>query len=319
MYKNCYVTRGDEWNHYNIHLWTDEGYSVEQFQNYGYIECEEHQATHRGVKNEPLKKIYEWDRFTPNLHYADHTRGNIHTKFLIDKYGDNDEPSKTHREVFFDIEIEMGGALTPEYIKNAPKPITSIAWWDKQVDEWAISILDKTGEIKAGTQDGREIIPVRRENDLIEVFLSRMEAIQPDILVGYNSDYFDIPYIYYRIKNRLGDRIAKRLSPIRHVVEQFWNTDQPIRIAGVSSLDYMRLHKKYSFRMEPSMKLDFLGEKYVGQKKIEYDGSLDRLFKEDKQKFIEYNFVDVLILKKLDEKFRYLDLTKNLAHKGKTL
>ena len=309
MYKNCYVTRGDEWNHYNIHLWTDEGYSVEQFQNYGYIECEEHKATHRGVKNEPLKKVFEWDRFTPNLHYADHTRGNIHTKFLIDRYGINDEPSKTHREVFFDIEIEIGGALTPEYIKNAPKPITSIAWWDKQVDEWDIIILDKTGEIKAGIQDGREIIPVKRENDLIEVFLSRMEAIQPDILVGYNSDYFDIPYIYYRIKNRLGDRIAKRLSPIKQVIEQFWNADQPIRIAGVSSLDYMRLHKKYSFRMEPSMKLDFLGEKYVGQKKIEYEGSLDRLFKEDKQKFIEYNFVDVLILKKLDEKFRYLDLT----------
>ena len=319
MYKNCYVTRGDEWNHYNIHLWTDEGYSVEQFQNYGYQECSDQQATHRGVKNEPLKKIYEWDRFTSGLHYADHTRGNIHTKFLIDKYGIDDEPSKTHREVFFDIEIEIGGALTPEYIKNAPKPITSIAWWDKQVDEWAIIILDKTGEIKAGIQDGREIIPVKRENDLIEVFLSRMEAIQPDILIGYNSDYFDIPYIYYRIKNRLGDRTAKRLSPIRYVVEQFWNADQPIRIAGVSSLDYMRLHKKYSFRMEPSMKLDFLGEKYVGQKKIEYEGSLDRLFKEDKQKFIEYNFVDVLILKKLDEKFRYLDLTKNLAHKGKTL
>jgi DNA polymerase elongation subunit (family B) len=319
MYKNCYVTRGEEWNHYNIHLWTDAGYSVEQFQNYGYQECSDQQATHKGVKNEPLKKIYDWDRSTTGLHYADHTRGNIHTKFLIDKYGNNDEPSTTHREVFFDIEIEIGGALTPEYIKNAPKPITSIAWWDKQVDEWAIIILDKTGEIKAGIQDGREIIPVKRENDLIEVFLSRMEAIQPDILVGYNSDYFDIPYIYYRIKNRLGDRTAKRLSPIRHVVEQFWNADQPIRIAGVSSLDYMRLHKKYSFRMEPSMKLDFLGEKYVGQKKIEYDGSLDRLFKEDKQKFIEYNFVDVLILKKLDEKFRYLDLTKNLAHKGKTL
>ena len=49
MYKNCYVTRGDEWNHYNMHLWTDAGYSVEQFQNYGYIECEKHQATHRGV------------------------------------------------------------------------------------------------------------------------------------------------------------------------------------------------------------------------------------------------------------------------------
>ena len=322
MYKNCYVVKKpDVWNVYDVHLWTDEGYTVEEFQNYGYQECDEYHATHRGLKDEPLKKVYNWGRETQGLHYADHTRGNVHTKFLIDKYGTNDEPSVTHREVFFDIEIEIGGALTPEYIQQAPMPITSIAWWDKQADEWAIVILDKTGEIKAGIQDGREIIPVKRENDLIDVFLSRMEVIQPDILVGYNSDYFDIPYIYYRIKNRLGERTAKRLSPIRIVEERDkrWYPDQPIRIAGVTSLDYMRLHKKYSFQQEPSMKLDFLGEKYVGQKKIEYNGSLDRLFAEDKQKFIEYNFVDVLILKKLDEKFKYLDLTKNISHKGKTL
>ena len=98
--------------------------------------------------------------------------------------------------------------------------ITILIVTGKQVDEWAIIILDKTGEIKAGIQDGREIIPVKRENDLIEIFLTRMEAIQPDILVGYNSDYFDIPYIYYRIKNRLGERTAKRLSPIRIVEER---------------------------------------------------------------------------------------------------
>ena len=320
MYKNCYVVKKpDVWNVYDVHLWTDEGYSVEEFRNYGYQECDQYHATNWGLKDEPLKKIYNWNRETEGLHYTDHTRGNIHTKFLIDKYGTNDETSKTHREVFFDIEIEMGGALTPEYIALAPKPITSIAWWDKQTDQWAIVILDKTGEIKAGIQDGREIIPVSRENDLIEVFLTRLEAIAPDILVGYNSDYFDIPYIYYRIKNRLGERTAKRLSPIRIVEERDkrWYPDQPIRIAGVTSLDYMRLHKKYSFQQEPSMKLDSLGEKYVNQKKIEYDGSLDRLFAEDKQKFIDYNFVDVLILKKLDEKFKYLDLTKNISHKGK--
>ncbi len=76
MYKNCYVTRGDEWNHYNIHLWTDEGYTVEEFQNYGYQECSEYSATHRGVKNEPLKKVTEWRRETPGMHYADHTKIN---------------------------------------------------------------------------------------------------------------------------------------------------------------------------------------------------------------------------------------------------
>ena len=320
MYKNCYVQRGEEWNHYRIHLWTDEGYSIEDYQNYGYLECTDIAATHTGLKGENLKRVFNWERNDPRMHYSDHTRGNIHTKFLIDKYGDDDTPSVTHREVFFDIEIEIGGALTPEYIKKAPKPVTSIALWDKQLDDWKIIILDKDNKIEHTVdKQGREVIPVKRESDLLEKFLNTLEEIEPDILIGYNSDYFDIPYLYYRIKNTLGDRYANRMSPIKVVEEQTWNEDVPIRIAGVTSLDYMRLHKKYSFKDEPSFKLDALGEKYVGQKKIEYEGSLDRLFAEDKEKFIEYNFVDVLILKKLDEKFQYIDLTKNLAHKGKVL
>lgn len=319
MYKNCYIQRGEEWNHYRVHLWTDEGYSEEEFQNYGFQECSPSQATHRGLKGESLKQVFNWGKDTPGMHWADHTRGNIHTKFLIDKYGDNDTPSVTHREVFFDIEIEIGGALTPDYIKSAPMPVTSIAYWDKQLDEWEIIILDKTGEIKEELRGNKRITPVKRETDLLSVFLDRMDAIQPDILIGYNSDYFDIPYLYYRIRNTLGNRYANRMSPINIVEERFWDEDMPIKIAGVASLDYMRLHKKYSFKDEPSYKLDSLGEKYVDQKKIEYDGSLDRLFREDKEKFIEYNFVDVLILKKLDEKFKYIDLTKNLAHKGKVL
>jgi DNA polymerase elongation subunit (family B) len=318
MYKSCYVQRGDEYNHYRIHLWEDNGYSVEEFQNYGYEECSEAQATHKGLKGESLRKVFNWNRENPRMHYSDHTRGNIHTKFLIDKYGDDDTPSVTHREVFFDIEIEMGGALTPEYIKQAPKPVTSIAWWDKQLDEWKIVIVDKEEKLEHTIdKQGREVIPVSRETDLLDRFIRYMEEIQPDILIGYNSDYFDIPYLYYRIKNTMGDRTVKRLSPINVIEERHWDEDMPIRIAGVTSLDYMRLHKKYSFKDEPSFKLDALGEKYVGQKKIEYEGSLDRLFEEDKEKFIEYNFVDVLILKKLDEKFKYIDLTKNLAHKGK--
>jgi DNA polymerase elongation subunit (family B) len=318
MYKNCYVQRGDEWNHYRIHLWTDEGYLQEEFQNYGYQECPESQATHKGLKGENLKKVFNWDRENPHMHYSDHTKGNIHTKFLIDRYGDDDTPSVTHREVFFDIEIEMGGALTPDYIKQAPKPVTSIAWWDRQLDDWKIIIVDKEGNLEHTVdKQGREVIPVKRETDLLDLFIRMMEEIQPDILIGYNSDYFDIPYLYYRIKNTMGDRTVKRLSPINVIEERHWDEDMPVRIAGVASLDYMRLHKKYSFKDEPSYKLDSLGEKYVGQKKIEYEGSLDRLFAEDKEKFIEYNFVDVLILKKLDEKFKYIDLTKNLAHKGK--
>ena len=79
----------------------------------------------------------------------------------------------------------------------------------------------------------------------------------------------------------------------------------------------MRLHKKYSWKDEPSWKLDAIGAKYVGLNKIEFDGNLDQLFSTDINKFIEYNFRDVEIIKALDEKLQYVSLTKNLAHKGK--
>jgi DNA polymerase elongation subunit (family B) len=117
--------------------------------------------------------------------------------------------------------------------------------------------------------------------------------------------------------NILGEDMARHLSPIGYVRETPWYKDQFVQIAGVESLDYMRLHKKFSQSDEPSFKLDAIGEKYAGLKKIEYNGNLDKLFEEDPDTFIKYNFRDVEILKVLDEKLEYLFLVKNLAHKGK--
>ena len=79
----------------------------------------------------------------------------------------------------------------------------------------------------------------------------------------------------------------------------------------------MRLHKKFSWADEPSMRLDAIGEKYVNLGKVEYEGNLDKLFKTDINKFIDYNFRDVEILVELDKKLEYLSLVKNLSHKGK--
>jgi DNA polymerase elongation subunit (family B) len=241
----------------------------------------------------------------------------IHQKFLIEKYGTNDEVSTNHRELFFDIETEMGDALTVEYIQSSPKKVTSIAWYDKQVDEWGILILDTKNQLEHTKSRNKEITPVKTEQELLAKFLEKFREIDPDILIGYNSDYFDIPYLYYRMCKVLGEDWAKHLSPIGYVRETPWFKDQYIQIAGVESLDYMRLHRKYSWRDEPSWKLDAIGEKYAGMNKVEYDGNLDTLFETDIQKFIQYNFVDVEILVKLDENLEYIALTKNLSHKGK--
>ena len=187
----------------------------------------------------------------------------------------------------------MGDALTPEYIQSAPKKVTSIAWYFKQEDEWKIIILDPKQQIQPTVNGNKEIIPVYNEEVLLSKFLTYMRELDPDILIGYNSDYFDIPYLYYRIKNVLGEEMVEYLSPIQQVKEkrsfrtgEIYDSKQPIEIAGVESLDYMRLHKKYSWEDEPSWKLDALGEKYAGLNKIEYNGSLDRLFEDDIETFM---------------------------------
>jgi DNA polymerase elongation subunit (family B) len=313
MFKKAFARRIGG-NKHLIHLWTDTGYEKVEWTNFAYKECSEADADYIGLNGEPLRKTSKWGPDDSGLHFHDMK---AYQKFLIEKYGTNDEPSTTHRELFFDIETEMGDALTPEYIQNAPKKVTSIAWYDKQVDEWGILILDTKNQLEHTKARNKEITPCKTESDLLAKFLEKFREIDPDIIIGYNSDYFDIPYLYYRMCNVLGEDWARHLSPIGYVRETPWFKDQYIQIAGVESLDYMRLHKKFSWKDEPSWKLDAIGEKYAGINKVEYEGNLDSLFESDINKFIQYNFVDVEILVELDKKLEYLALTKNLSHKGK--
>tara|TARA_A100001035_G_scaffold97616_1_gene76543 strand:+ start:350 stop:2059 length:1710 start_codon:yes stop_codon:yes gene_type:complete len=318
MYKKCYATRLGN-NKFKIHLWDEAGYDEIEWYNWAYQECSKEECTHRGLGNEYLKKVYKWDKNTPNLHFHDL---NPYQKFLIEKYSINDEPSTGHRELYFDIECEIGGALTEEYIERAPMPITTIAYWDKTPDKWVILVRDDKSVLKRTKAKNKEIIPCKTEQELLAKFLENFREIDPDILVGYNSDFFDIPYLYYRMCNVLGKEWADQLSPIGQVNaklnnQYFFKLNQFVDIIGVESLDYMRLHKKYSWKDEPSWKLDAIGEKYTGIGKVDYEGNLDQLFESDIQKYIQYNFRDVEILKLLDEKLQYVALTKNLSHKGK--
>ena len=328
MYKKCYQGKKLGHNVWEMHLWDEKGHQVIPYENIAYQECKEEEHTNIGLNGEYLKHTNNWyfsknpnysDKNTPGLHFHDMK---VHQKFLVERYGINDTPSTGHREVFFDIECEIGGALTEDYIESAPMPITSIAWWDKTPDTWHILILDKKNQLKHTKARNKEIIPCSTESQLLAKFIEIIRDIDPDILIGYNSDYFDIPYLYYRMCNTIGKEFADHLSPLGKVESKkfskfFYKRNQYVDIVGVESLDYIRLHKKYSWKDEPSWKLDAIGEKYVGMNKVEYEGNLDQLFETDIQKFIQYNFVDVEILQKLDEKLQYIALTKNLSHKGK--
>jgi len=237
-----------------------------------------------------------------------------YTSVLIDKYKDSDDTAEWQNIVYFDIECEIAGALTPELIKNAPTKITSIAIYDNTTQKYYCLILDEKQQLQTINEENRAIIPFPHEHDLLHAFLNLWEQLDPTIITGWNTEYFDVPFLYYRIENQLGASEAARMSPLRKVKFGQYAHDAPVELAGLNHLDYMLLFKKYNPKQEPSYKLGDIGEKYVGLSKIEYEGNLDRLFQEDINKFIEYNIRDVEILIKLESKFKFIELTIAICH-----
>jgi DNA polymerase elongation subunit (family B) len=237
-----------------------------------------------------------------------------YTSVLIDKYKDSDDAAEWQNIVYFDIECEIAGALTPELIKNAPTKITSIAVYDVTTQTYYCLILDEKQQLETINKGNRAVIPFAHEYDLLRAFLNLWEQLDPTIITGWNTEYFDVPFLYYRIENQLGTSEAARLSPLRKVKFGTYVNDSPVSLAGVNHLDYMLLFKKYNAKQEPSYKLGDIGEKYVGLTKIEYEGNLDRLFQEDINKFIEYNIRDVEILIELEKKFKFIELTIAICH-----
>jgi DNA polymerase elongation subunit (family B) len=310
MYQAIYYNRqpGDDQYHYYLR---DDKKGIKCFQywptvykvdEYGEFE------TLFGERCSPLQGKY--DRKDPTILEKDIDRELV---LLRDAYYKTDDMPSYHNIVYLDIEIEILGALTPYTIKEANAEITAIALIDVSTKEKICFILDKEGKMQEANINGKLVIPCSTEKQLVSKFLSKWEQMDPTIVVGYNSDFFDIPYLYYRIRKIMGDEVL-RLSPIGKIDENLSNGNSPITIGLVSSLDYMLLLKKYIMKEESSYKLGDIGLKYAKLGKIEYNGSLDKLFKEDKEKYVDYNIRDVEIIEALEEKQKFIELTILISH-----
>lgn len=305
MYQSIYYDR----NEYLYYLKDDiEGWTIFKYNPTYYVE--DYYGTYftlEGKKVSPIKKLDNWR--DPKYYEKDVDKI---TRVLVDKYYQEDEVSTNHNLIYLDIECEIGGALTPENIKGALTKITSIALYDNNKKTYICFVLNKDqNSIK---EENKEINFYSQEEDLLIAFLNEWENLDPTIISGWNSGFFDIPYLYYRIKNILGEDQANRLSPIKKIEFNPYSEQQPIKIGGINHLDYMLLFKKYISKQEPSYKLSNIGKKYVNLDKIEYDGSLDKLFKEDIHRFIEYNIRDVEIIVALEDKLKFIDLTITICH-----
>ena len=292
-----------------MHIWDDKfGHQTFRYKKYAYVK--NRAGTYISLYGDKLKRINKWDKEQPDLFESD---VNPEIRVLVDNYTNSDDVSSGHRTMIFDIEVEVTTGF-PD-IEKAENRITAIGFNDPLTDEYFCYVLDTTNKLKLENDTSIDIIQsFFDEYDLLNAFFMKYMEIQPTILTGWNVEFFDIPYLYNRACNVLGKNVADLLSPIQNV--QWSDFSKRYKIAGVSILDYLQLYKRFTFSEKSSYRLDAIGEYEVGEKKVEYEGTLNDLYENDLNKFVEYNLQDVKLVKKIDHKLDFIEIARGLAHLG---
>jgi len=243
---------------------------------------------------------------------------------LEENYLGKDEPKLN--VAFYDIEVDFDperGYASPE---DAFMPITAISvhlqWLDTLV---CLALPPKTLTMDAANELIKDIpntFLFDSEAEMLGTFLNLID--DADVISGWNSEGFDIPYTVNRIIKTLGKEATKRLClwnqyPKKREYEKFGKSAVTYDFVGRVHLDSLSLYKKYTYEERHSYRLDAIGEAEIGENKTVYEGTLDQLYNNDFRTFIEYNRQDTALLDKLDKKLKFIDLACSIAHENTVL
>ena len=245
-------------------------------------------------------------------------------KCLADNYLGKDTPNL--HLAFFDIEVDFNSELgfaPPEDPFNAITAIAVHLSWLKTT----VCLVCKPDTLTK--EDAAEICSrfpdtmlMDTEEELLKTFLELIE--DADVMSGWNSEGFDIPYTVNRISRTIGKEYTKKFClwdqyPKRREFEKYGKSQETFDTIGRLHLDYMALYQKYTYHEMHSYSLDAIGEYELGERKVEYQGTLDQLYNNDFYTFIDYNRQDVELLVKLDKKLQFIDLANVIAHDNTVL
>ena len=218
-----------------------------------------------------------------------------------------------------DIEVGSENGFPDPYLAN--EPITAIAWktLGGHMHVWGC------GEFNNETPDAVTYHKCRDEWSLCKSFITAWSTRTPDVLTGWNTKFFDVPYLVNRFRKILGEDEAKKMSPWNFISERKTVINGRAMTAygflGVEQLDYIELYKWYApgGKSQESYRLDNIANVEIGESKISYDeyDNLHQLYRLNFQKFIEYNIKDVLLIEKMEDKLKLIELGLTLAYDTK--
>jgi DNA polymerase elongation subunit (family B) len=278
------------------------------------------------IKGEPLTRVTSKNVKEHRKELAIHSNKRLYEsdikpvfRCLEDNYLNQDAPKLN--VAWFDIEVDFDperGYASPE---DAFMPITAIAvylqWMETMV---CLAIPPKTLSMEEAQKQVEEFpntMLFDNEADMLDTFLDLIQ--DSDVLSGWNSEGFDIPYTVNRVTKVLSKEDTRRFClwnqfPKKREYEKYGKAAVTYDFIGRVHLDSLELYRKYTYEERHTYRLDAIGEMEIGENKTVYEGTLDQLYNKDFKRFIEYNRQDTMLLEKLDKKLKFMDLANTLAH-----
>ena len=227
---------------------------------------------------------------------------------------------------FFDIETDFDPERGFADPSDPFMPITAITVHLQWLDSLVTFALPPKGltmeQAKKEVEEFPNTYLYEKEGDMLEAFLDIIQ--DADILTGWNSEGYDIPYTVNRVSRVLSKDDTRRFClwkqlPKKREYEKYGKKAETYDLIGRVHLDSLELYRKYTYEERHTYRLDAIGELEIGENKTVYEGTLDQLYNNDFKTFIEYNRQDVALLDKLDKKLRFIDLSNELAHANTVL
>jgi DNA polymerase elongation subunit (family B) len=279
-----------------------EGEFVEEVNPGTVRDCREFYKKYDGVDG---FKIYGNDRYV--------------YQYISDKYPEDEIKFDISKIKLLTIDIEVAsenGFPDPKECAEEILLITIQDYSTKNIITWGVREFNNK-------QPNVRFIQCESEYHLLNSFLHYWETNPPEVITGWNIEYYDIPYICGRLVKVLGEKRMKSFSPWGLVSQdKIFESNRELiyyDIGGITQLDYLKLYKKFTYKAQESYRLDYIAEVELGQKKLdhsEFDTFKD-FYNRGWQKFVEYNIVDVELVDRLEDKMKLIELAITMAFDAK--
>ena len=240
-------------------------------------------------------------------------------QYISEKYPQDEIKFDISQIKLVTIDIETASENGFPDVESCIEEILAITIQDyntKKITTWGIKPFHNK-------QDNVTYYHCPTEQELLSHFINFWMIDVPDVITGWNCQFYDIPYICKRLNRVLGEKLMKRFSPWGLVTENEiyikGRKQTTFDVGGVTQLDYLELYKKFTYKAQESYRLDYIAEVELGQKKLDHSEfeTFKDFYTHGWQKYIEYNIVDVELVDRLEDKMKLIELALTMAYDAK--